>query len=57
MCHGNKGGKECRILRLQRRKNSEEYSTKTQKRGYLNAINTAEVIYGKNEEARISGQS
>jgi hypothetical protein len=39
------------------RKNSEEYSRKTQKIGYLNVINTAEFIYGKKEEARISGQS
>jgi len=55
MCHG-KRGKECGILRLERRKNGEEYSRKGQKRGYIKAINTAEVIYGKKEEARISGQ-
>jgi len=56
MCHTGIGKKECGILRLERRKNSEEYSRKAQKRGYIIAINTAEVIYGTKEEARISGQ-
>jgi hypothetical protein len=44
-------------LRLERRKKSEEYFRKAQKRGYLNVINTAKVIYGKKEEARVLGQS
>jgi hypothetical protein len=50
-------GKKCGILRLERKKNNEEYSRKKQKRGYLNYINTAEAIYGKKQETGILGQS
>jgi len=31
-------------------KEGEEYSREAQKRGHLNAINTAEVIYGKRKK-------